>query len=108
VIPSEISNKIITEWLAEVGEQGMEWDDIADLEDRIVKSISGQWIPVYDRLPEVILPRKPYAGFWVYRPGSNAKTMWEMMHPSWWNHPAADGECPITAWLDWQPPEPPK
>ena len=109
MIASETADKIVTEWLAEVARNDdMNWDDLADLKARIAKAMSGQWVTISERLPEVDEPRKLYAGFWVYRPGSNAGTMWETMHPSWWNQEGLDDGCQITHWLDWQPPETPE
>lgn len=39
----EVSDKIVTDWLAEVGsdEHGLEWDDLADLKNRIAKALKG-------------------------------------------------------------------
>lgn len=39
----EVSDKIVTDWLAEVGsdEHGLEWDDLADLKKRIAKALKG-------------------------------------------------------------------
>jgi hypothetical protein len=107
---ADTARTIVSDWLREVGDDshGIEWDDLADLRGRISIALSGRWVPVAERLPSMEVPRKPYAGFWVYRPGSEAGTMWETEHPSWWNVNLAPGACPISHWLDWQPPEPPK
>lgn len=42
--PEQIAEKIVTDWLAEVGsdEHGLEWDDLADLKTRIAKELRGE------------------------------------------------------------------
>lgn len=42
--PDQLADKIVTEWLEEVGsdEHGIEWDDIADLKARIAKALRGE------------------------------------------------------------------
>jgi hypothetical protein len=40
VTATKTADKIVTDWLEELGKHGADWDDLADLKDRIAKALN--------------------------------------------------------------------
>jgi len=54
--PTETADKIVTEWLAEVGRnEDMGWDDLADLKARIAKAVTEAIRPEREFIQDILL-----------------------------------------------------
>ncbi len=93
----EIPSRVVEEKWATIARQTLESADKAS-----------EWVSVSERLPERPKPVQSHGGWWVYRPGARLEVQWETSHPSWWKQDGEDSGIPITHWLDWEIPQPPK